>query len=131
MGYYSRLQGEITIDPPLTWSEVKDSPFLIGRSSLRLQIEEQRTETHDGEQHVARWVVAIEDRYAGEGVKHYAVADELASIAQTWPDRTYSGHLVRVGEGTGDVERYRIERGRVISEQAALVWPDGTSAVTE
>ena len=27
MGYYTKFNGKISIDPPLTWREIKDSPY--------------------------------------------------------------------------------------------------------
>jgi hypothetical protein len=132
MGYLSRLEGEIQIQPPLRWSEIKDSKFrpdFDRDRSIRYRIDEQRIEDDDGER-VTRYAIAIEDAWDGDSVKHYGVDSDLQEIAAAHPDHVYTGQLIRYGEENGDVERYRIVSGRVVAEKAALTWPDGTTEPT-
>src|SRR5215469_2186049 len=123
MGYYSTISGEITINPPLRWSEVKDTKFLpapSGDRALRIRCIEETNNTDDGEILIRRGV-AIADNL-GEAAKYYELEGELREILSAYPDRKFTGYIVRVGDENGDVERYWIQDGRVHSEKAALVW---------
>ena len=126
MGYYSRISGEISVHPPLRWSEVKDTPFISQSRSrlLRIRIEEETQPVDDGEI-ITRRGVCIEDDI-GDSAKYYNLEAELSEIAETYPDHRFDGYIVRVGESNGDIERYSIHKGRVQTEQAIVTWPDGT-----
>ena len=55
MGYYTRVTGELRIEPPLTWAEFKDSPFLQGGPNddtdynVCLKTTEETVDTDDGQ----------------------------------------------------------------------------------
>ena len=128
MGYSSRLYGEIRISPPLKWSEFRDLDIYTNDERdrlLRLRVSELTTNTEVGEV-VIRTAVAIEDTLEGESRKCYSLEEELAVIAQTFPMREFSGHVIRAGEENGDIERLTIVNGRLVTEQAILTWPDGS-----
>ena len=130
MGYSSRLQGEILIDPPLRWSQIRRSKFLPGSAggsgSLAFRVSEQVVEDDDGER-IVRTAVAIEDAYGGDSVKHYEIPAELAEIARAHPGHEFIGTLILIGEEPGAVERYRFDGDRLVAERATLTWPDGTA----
>ncbi len=53
MGYNTSYRGAISIDPPLTWAEIKDSPWLPETAErtwpdVKLRVTEQAVETDDG-----------------------------------------------------------------------------------
>lgn len=53
MGYNTRYTGAIGIEPPLTWAEIKDSPYLPETAKdtwpdVKLRVIEQTTETDEG-----------------------------------------------------------------------------------
>lgn len=125
MGYYSRLSGEIQIDPPLRWSEIKDSRFLPINADLVYRLTVECGEDDNGERTVVR-AVAIKPA-TDQAWKHDDIPALLAEIVAEHPDRRYAGHLIRIGEEQGDVERYRVQDGQVVSEQARIAWPDGTT----
>lgn len=133
MGYYSGVDGRIEITPPLRWADVRDSEFLTrganARNCVAFEVEETAEDTDDGTVTVKR-AVAIVPAWEDDA-KFYRIQDELGqivSLALRAPGgpRELTGHLVRTGDEQGDVERYRVENGRVATEKASLRWPDGT-----
>lgn len=136
MGYDSRVRGQIAITPPLAWHEYRKSEFRAEfRAQFRTGSETDRClalkeiveneQTNYGETTV-RTAVSIVAR-PGE-TRFYTIRDELTTLAQTFPSHIFDGYLVRTGvDCEGDVERYWIDgTGAVQSEQARLIWPDGS-----
>lgn len=132
MGYTSRLTGEITIEPPLAWSRIKDSRFNPSSNADRsvvYRVEEIVTADEDGER-IIRRAVAIEDAWGGDDVKHYGIEEDLEEIASLYPEVIFNGWLILEGEEQGDIQRFLIRDGRVTAEKAVLMWPDGTTEST-
>jgi hypothetical protein len=132
MGYYSRVSGSIRINPPLTWAECKATGLLVEAnknvdSDVRLEIETETRDTEDGVVTTHRGVALIpawEDE-----AKYYRLDDSLSrAVALAGGNHTFTGHLVREGEEQGDVERYSIVDGQVVTEKARMTWADGTAA---
>lgn len=127
MGYISTLSGELVIEPPLKWSEYRDSSWIQANATdlcVKLDEHTDTRETDEGTV-IARTARAVVPRYS-EGKMHNLAAD-LRTVAKTWGDtHTFSGYLIRDGEESGDVERYWIDGTTVKSEKAWLFWPDGT-----
>jgi hypothetical protein len=119
MGYDSWGDGRLTLSRPLVWSEYGGSKFAVyspeGQTNLFLREERGRV-TH------------IEWRDADESKKYDVLSEltELAALLRLF-DVTVTGWLVRSGENIGDVERYTIVDGVVVSEKAVLRWPDGST----
>jgi hypothetical protein len=92
-------------------------------------LEEEKRENDDGEQVYIRGV-AVTNAWDVR-TKHYNVATELEEIMAEFPNHRFSGELIREGDRSGDVERFRVGPGNAVTtEKARLVWPDG-SEVTE
>jgi hypothetical protein len=128
MGYYSQCRGEITFNPPLTWAEIKDSKFLNPTLfyDIEIEVEEQSRDTEDGVvlSRVGRKLVTPEDDH-----KFYDIKDRFEEFAEEFDlgNGRASGYIVRVGEESGDVERYSFDQeGLLKSESAHLVWADGS-----
>lgn len=130
MGYYSHLDGRIEINPPLTWSEFRDSEYLRrgheATKSITLEIEAEVRETDEGVVTIKR-AVAIVPAFDEEG-KFYSVKEDLDELVghNAFATRRLTGTLVRTGAEQGDVERYTVRDGRIVTEKATLRWPDGT-----
>jgi hypothetical protein len=132
----SRLDGEITIDPPLTYQQLKESRFRSdnrgGDRDTCLVLDEEHVEYEDAfGVHTTITGRAITGRY--EEAKCYTIETELEEFSKAFPDNTFRGYLVRKGEEQGDVARYFINQERrsrpragVTAELAEMQWPDGT-----
>jgi hypothetical protein len=127
MGYYSSLEGRITIDPPLPWSAVAETDYVGDLGALRgVWFELDVKSRWEGDDEiVTRTAVAVVG--PEESRKHYELENHLREIAALiGPDRDAVGWLVREGEEQGDVARYGIRRGKLVVEKAEVRWPDGT-----
>jgi hypothetical protein len=131
MGYLSRLVGRIQIDPPLRWSEFKDSPYRkISQASTCVVLDEQ-AETVDTDDGVIerRYAIGLVPRQGADRLTYYDLEEHLAGIeAEHGLGHAFSGYLLREGDEQGDVERYWLaDEGGVRSEKAKLRWTDGTA----
>lgn len=130
MGYLSRLVGRIQIDPPLRWSEFKDSPYRRTPQSSTCVVFDEQTETRDTDDGVIehRYAIAVEPRQGADRLTYYDLEEHLAGIeAAHGLGHAFIGYLLREGDEQGDVERYWLaDEGGVRSEKAKLRWPDGT-----
>ena len=136
MGYGSTIRGEITIHPPLTWDEYKDSPFRNnsrGDSGKDIGLVISRPRETDptlpeppldgGPEFVATGLRNFDE----ESFSRYTLNDQLLQFVQLYgPNHYFSGHLVRVGQESGDIERFTVVDGVLVTEKAELRWPDGT-----
>ena len=132
MGYYSRTRGAITITPPLTWNEYKDSPFRDTRGQngyrnviLHIERATPNADAPEPPQEGGPEFIATELRGHEDEQKLYHMEEHIREFIAAFPDRTYSGYLIRSGEQQGDLERYTVEDGELIVEKARLVWSDG------
>lgn len=136
MGYRTRYEGELTIDPPLRYLEIRESTFAKGYRGypgrgVTLKVHEERTETDDGPRvKVTAATVTIE----GDELDHGDIMGQLKVLA-----RRYSPDLGHRITGTlhcrhehPDVETpFRV----VVDEHGprevwpALVWPDDPEAI--
>lgn len=129
MGYYSHCRGEITFSPPLTWREIRNSKFLESDDNeieISIQTNDNETDTDDGVliARVGSRLVADEEQR-----KFYELNQRFEEFAQEFDlsNGRASGHIVRCGEESGDVERYYFDKSGVFkSDEAHLVWSDGT-----
>lgn len=139
MGYDSHMSGEITIEPPLNWTEYQAAGRFRrtadggdGRDTwLHLPLQEQPVETDDGTL-VRKFADRIEPR-TDEPVRRaeQGMSDDLAVLVDMFPGHTFTGHLYRAGVRQGDVQRYWVgDDQAVCTEHARLAWVDGT-IVTE
>lgn len=128
MGYNSRVSGEIVIDPPLTWSEYKESPYLTpGSPNWPCVILRQHEDPRDAEGGVmlVRWADAIVPA-TDESGRMYGIEEQVRKIVAAYREgHTFSGYLEIDGENQGDLWRLVIKDGTVIRFDAKFVWPDG------
>lgn len=131
MGYDTNYDGEIRIDPPLTWAEIKDSPYLpdgAWRAGLdvKLRVREETVETDEGTltRRTADAVVPVtEDAYKG-----YEIVATVQKVIDAFPGHTFSGRFDCEGEEAGDLWRLVVKNGRAIKVQPQIAWPDEADA---
>lgn len=142
MSYYTSLSGDIEIEPPLTWAEVKgdenrghtDVNNLLnnpGRNALRLVVAKYEKETDEGVLEVREGVriegLASDPRAGREGE---VARRELQEILDRYgsPDRTFDGVIEGSGEDPLDVWRLRAfldgGRWRAIVDTPTIAWPN-------
>lgn len=130
MGYYTRFDGEIGIEPPLTWAEIRDSEWLpvnaIDKNhSVKLRVEETTVETDEGTmtRRSASAVVPLSDsQYKG-----YNVIEDVQALIVKHKDHQFSGRFDCEGEDAGDLWRLVVRDNRVTKVEPRIVWPDDES----
>ncbi|WP_431781768.1 DUF6205 family protein [Streptomyces chumphonensis] len=126
MGYYTTVEGEITITPPLTWAELKDSPF--GRNpnpalrDVTLVIAEEKVDTDEGPL-LRRTGTALVPTYA-DGYKAYHLVEHVQEAIDAFPGHTFAGRLDCSGADAGDMWRVVVRDGRAVEVRPRIVWPD-------
>lgn len=128
MGYYTSVDGEIRIEPPLTWAELKDSPFnpksteYDDRMDVKLQVVEETVETDEGSliRRTAPAIVAARS----ESYKAYYLVEHVQKLIDSHPGHAFAGRLECSGEETGDLWRCVVRDGRAVKVEPRIVWPD-------
>lgn len=132
MSYTGSVSGVFTIDPPLPWSEIKNSRFYLDNKpdsrddpSVVLSVERSEEETDTGISTIFTsnaaipWRESFDCRDLEKDVKKLAA--EMAEIG-----RTVEGVMVVDGEWAGDIWRVVADKDGVRKEMARFMWPDGT-----
>lgn len=128
MGYYTRVDGEIRIEPPLTWAEIKTNTLLPetegGRSEydVRLRIDEETVDTDEG-QMIRKTCSALVPAWA-ESFKAYHLVEHVQLMIDAFPAHTFTGRLECEGEEGGDLWRVIVRDGRAEKVTPRIVWPD-------
>lgn len=130
MGYNTSVSGEITITPPLTWNEIKASPFEpVGRGQycaididLVLRIEETSVDTDEGTL-VRRTGTALVMRQIDE-YRARNLVEQVQQCIDLFPGHTFTGRLDCEGEENADMWRVVIRDGRAVRVEPRIVWPD-------
>ena len=132
MGYTTRVDGEFTIEPPLTWQEFKDSRFAphnIENSytpSLILRVDEDSVDTEEGPL-LRRTATALVMREIDE-YRAYSLLDEVQEAVDAFPGRTWTGRLDCEGEENSDMWRVYVRDGKAVKVEPRIVWPDEVPA---
>ncbi|MFE4718369.1 DUF6205 family protein [Streptomyces sp. NPDC056728] len=134
MSYTTHVRGEFTIEPPLTWNEIKASPFEpVGRGKcgtvdidLDLRIEETSVDTDEGTL-VRRTGTALVMREIDEYRERNLVA-QVQQCIELFPGHTFTGRLECEGEENTDLWRVVIRDGRAVRVEPRIVWPDEDGA---
>lgn len=132
MGYYTRVTGEISIEPPLTWQEFKDSPFLPGGSNdngnfdVSLRTDEETVDTDEG-QLVRKTASVVVPRW-DDSFKAYHLIEHVQAVIDAFPGRTFTGRLECEGEDNTDMWRVVVRDGRAVKVEPRIVWPDEDGA---
>lgn len=126
MGYNTSVDGEIRINPPLTWREFKDSPFAGTGKDVTFRVEEETVTTEDGPL-IRRSAVALvptwEDSY-----KAYHLVEHVQEVINAFPGHTFTGRLECEGEENTDLWRVVVRDGRAVKVTPRIVWPDEDGA---
>lgn len=130
MGYTTHVTGEFAIEPPLTWNEIKDSPFEpVGRGQycaldidLVLRVEETSVDTDEGTL-VRRSGTALVMRELDEYRAHN-LTEQVQRCIDLFPGHTFTGRLDCEGEENTDLWRVVIRDGRAVRVEPRIVWPD-------
>jgi hypothetical protein len=144
MGYYTRVDGEIVITPPLTateMSEVGIKPLTgwprdrwiavrerHGREvemdiAVRINVAEHANDerllikTHTGVALVPSW----DDEY-----KAYSTKEDLQTLINSFPGHEFTGEMRMEGEDNLDVWKLQVKDNVVEAIYPTLVWPDGS-----
>jgi hypothetical protein len=133
MGYITHFDGEFRIEPPLTWSEIRESRFAPERAErerldVKVRIEETEVDTNEGVM-TRRAGVALVPTYEEE-MRGYDIVSHVQLFLDTYGDRhRLTDRLDCAGEETGDLWRLEIHDGRAVKVQPRIVWPDGSESV--
>lgn len=128
MGYITHVTGEFAIEPPLTYSEFKDSKFAPDNitssytPSLVLRVSEQVVEKEDGV-FLRRTATALVMREIDE-YRERGLVDEVQSALDTFPGHTFTGRLECEGDENTDMWRVVVRDGRASKVEPRIVWPD-------
>jgi hypothetical protein len=134
MGYYSRLSGELTINPPLKWGQFRDSEFFDDRANenwrngyacIRFRVERDTAETDEGKREVIT-AVAVEPS-TEDSMKVYELKVELQRLVDAFPVHEFTGEFLIEGEESGDIWKLVVDDNRKAAEiHPRIVWPDGS-----
>ncbi|GII88233.1 hypothetical protein Ssi03_62230 [Sphaerisporangium siamense] len=130
MGYVSYLSGEITIDPPIPWSQLHGSRFVCTPARKEyerlvwLRLVEEPVETDEGTL-IRRSAVAIRVSTADELRADGLLREVQEIVAAHGEGHTFTGRILVRGSESPDIWRVRIVDGRAVEERPTLVWPDG------
>jgi hypothetical protein len=128
MGYTTNFQGEITITPPISWGDIKDSPFLPDRAKnrtnrdLMFRIIETPTETAEGTL-IRREAVAMVSTWTDEA-RGTDIVKHLQEVVDAYPDHAFTGRLDCEGEDAGDLWRLEVHNRTAVKVQPRIIWPD-------
>jgi Family of unknown function (DUF6205) len=128
MGYLSSVTGEVTITPPLSAAEVRESPFrpdVEERKDIVLRVQEDIVKTNEGTltRITGTAIVPAWD----ESYKAYSLEEHLAELIRLHGHgHAFDGVLVVDGSDQGDVWRLVVDDHQVTKETARLSWPDGS-----
>jgi hypothetical protein len=125
VGYESHWTGEVRIEPPLTWAEIKNSRQSPGFQDLKLRLDEQVEDTETGQVRTVT-AVAVETLAADRGAYNgYAIEEELQAVVDAHPSHEFTGAIeARPLDPGGTPWRYVIRDRRVVRQEPRLVWPD-------
>lgn len=132
------VRGKITITPPLSWLEFKDSglyheeglgpPWRDEREYVHLDVTSTTVDTAEGPLNRREAAAILPPEGSWPRDEGAALIHEIVALIDTTRDKhSYDGELIFFGIDTGDISRVVIKDNRAAFEQAAVVWPDGTS----
>ncbi len=135
MSYTGTVSGHYAIDPPLKWSEIRDSPFLLENQTshsqdtdvvLKPEREEEESDTGVLITITCSSAVPCRDAFDCRALEGETTAFMEAMKAM---GRMVRGVMtVQPHEyGDGGVWRVVVDGGGVRSEAARLLWPDGST----
>ncbi|MFJ5151378.1 DUF6205 family protein [Streptomyces sp. NPDC088353] len=123
MGYASRWTGEVRIEPPLTWGEIKNSRQVPGFQDTKLRLVEDIQDTDTGQ---IRTVTADAVIPATSNLFNgYDIETELQAAIDAHPSHEFIGTIEARPEDPGGTPwRYVVEGRRVVRQEPVTAWPD-------
>lgn len=129
MGYVTHADGFISIEPPLTWGQIKESPFLpegygFGNEDcdIALVITEVSVETDEGIL-VVRTAPKVQQRHAEEP-RNNSIEAHLQALVDAFPGHEFTGRFNMEGEDSGDLWRVKVIGRKVRRFDPTFVWPE-------
>lgn len=132
MSYSGRVDGYLSVKPPLKWSQIKDSRFFVenkvsshGTPRIAMLVDREDRETDEGVNTVltCRTVGPLRDTPYDARL----MEDDVLALVREFPEHEFRGELVVDGEDFGgDVWRVVCDNEGVRKEHAQLLWPDGS-----
>lgn len=118
MGYESRWTGEIRIEPPLGWAEIR-SPRQPGLQDVTLRLDERMVDTPTGQ---IRTVTADAiTPISGSPYNGYAIEEEIQAVIDAHPSHKFTGFIHAAGPENNQW-RYVVQGRRVVRQEPRLVW---------
>lgn len=135
MSYTGHVSGSYRIDPPLKWSEIRESRFLEqnqkaskDQTDVVLLVDSEERETDDGVTQIlsSNTVVPCRPAFDCRALDEHT---EMLVVAMREIGRTVTGEmLVQPHDyGDGGIWRVVVDENGVRKDMAQLTWPDGTS----
>lgn len=132
MSYTGRVSGYLSVDPPLKWSQIKDSRFYVenkvvtrGTPSAVLHVDREDVETDTGVNTVLTCRVVGPFRDSPYDAR--SMEEDVVELVKEFTGHTFRGELVVDGDDFGgDIWRVVCDEDGVRKEQAQLLWPDGS-----
>lgn len=125
------IHGRIEINPPLSWRQIKDSPYLRSnaRKAMRwpdavFDVTETEFDTAEGLLTKCGAIAIIPD----EGIETSArtLLEDVEAIVTAYPEHTFTGYFQCEGEENSDLWRVVIRDGHAERVDAMIVWPEGS-----
>lgn len=121
MGYESHWTGEVRIEPPLSWAEIRSvrSP---GLQDVKLELHEQTEDTPTGQ---IRTVTAVAVRPLVSGAFNgYSIQEELQALVDAHPSHEFTGAIeARPLDPGGTPWRYIVQARKAVRQEPLTVWP--------
>lgn len=124
MGYYTTVTGEIIIDPPLNYREIKEWEENDQHNpnywrSIRLVVNEEKVDTDQGlliSKSADSIVSTSEDQS-----KHYYIQENLQELVDLFGEKhSFFGYLEGHGEEAGDIWILRVHREKAVQTNAVV-----------
>jgi hypothetical protein len=137
VGYRVTFDGEITIDPPIRWEEITDSPFLPEKAAedyytgrdLMFRIAEEAVDVPGGRLY-RRSAVALVPTWEDDA-QEGRVVEHLQDAIDAFPGHEFTGRLDVRGEVSPDVWRLEVQdvhgKRKAVKVVPLIVWPNGDS----
>lgn len=127
MSYSTRIDGSVSITPPLTWAQIKDSPLFrdnigISRSwpDVYLVLDEETVHTDEG-QLTRRTCERIDPM---EETRGDTLVADIQAVIDANPEHEFAGWFECFGEEPGDIWRAVIRGRKAVRIEPRIVWPD-------
>lgn len=129
MGYESHWTGQVRIEPPLTWGEIKssDCPRF---NDLALRLDEDTEDTLTGQIRIVT-APAVAPLISGP-FNGYDIETELQALIDAYPGHEFTGAIeARPLDPGGTPWRYAVQGRTVVRQEPRTVWPGERDADLE